>query len=96
MRTIPIHPAASQGVVLSVEPKMVFGTQEQKTRQGVPVWSVRVHLDTVDEAARVSVAAPQQPSVTVGQRVTLVGLSAGAYAVGDRSGLYFEAREVQA
>lgn len=84
---------------MSPEPVMDFETKRQKgDANGEPLYSVQLVLLADGGAEVISVKISGQPAagLTSGAAVTVVGLVATPWSMGDRSGVSFKAASIKA
>jgi len=94
LRTITVNPEQLQLLSLSVEPKLDFETQQQKTGPDGPVWTVSAVSLSEGETLKISVAAASKPELSPGAALEVRGLRAGAYVAAGRAAFYWTADSV--
>ncbi|GAA1982217.1 hypothetical protein [Kitasatospora viridis] len=100
MQSIPVDTARLGTMTCIVAPEVRLANREtgevRTTREGVPVYTVGVAVRQEGRRASIiEVSVNGEPAgITEGTRVTLTGLVAFSWAMGDRHGLSFRAESI--
>lgn len=84
MESIPTDELYTGAEVISVGPKMKFGTEERSFRREVPAWTMAVSLGDRRSrgTTRVTIWQAEEPAVAEGQFVRFAGVQVGASDAG--------------